>query len=55
MRAKYKFPKAWGCTPWGKPHLHSTLSLGKASLPFKPKALKVCEKPHLHSTNPIIQ
>ena len=43
-----------GVVPQGKPHFHSTLSLGKALLPFKPKALKVWEKPHIHSTNPII-
>ena len=47
--------KSPGLHPLGKPHFHSTLSLGKASPPFKPKALKVWEKPHLHSTNPIIQ
>ena len=32
--------KSTGLYPLGKPHFHSNLSLGKASPPFKPKALK---------------
>ena len=47
--------KSPGLYPLGKPYFHSTLSLGKASPPFKPKALKVWDKSHLHSINPLIQ
>ena len=43
--------KSPGLYPLGNPLFHSTLSLGKASPPFKTKTLKS----HLHSTNPLIQ